>query len=257
MGTKRENEKAGTSEAWRAAATRTGSRDAGTADRRPGSALSCLRRAASGRTVVAVVRRAGDREAGWRPPHPASSGESAELGRLVQEAVRGLKGLHGLRWARRIPGEELAALLGVSGTGRPPRIAGVEPDGGVWRAEGEGLPLAAVEAKTQGEGGNAIERWFKNWSVLSRLGVRVYVTFCSGPGFFDGNKAQRIMELAAALEPSERSKLPDRVWNNPEGRLWLYRYRSASEAVDVQEVMSMALSKAVRDAASGRRPDAS
>lgn len=56
-----------------------------------------------------------------------------------------------------------------------------QPDGGVWFYKGR--MIAAFEAKKQGNAGNAIERWFKNWHHLHKVNDRSpYVTFATGEG---------------------------------------------------------------------------
>jgi hypothetical protein len=63
----------------------------------------------------------------------------------------------------------------------PGGMVGCAPDGGCWFKDG--VLIAAFEAKKQGERGNAIERWYKNWSVLRRINQSItYVTFTSGLG---------------------------------------------------------------------------
>jgi hypothetical protein len=123
-------------------------------------------------------------------------------------------------------------------------LQGVLPDGGVWTLNGEQTPLIAAEAKKQGKQGNAIERWYKNWDVMRALGVKVYVTFCVGDGFFDGNSAERTIASAVAIHEG-RSRSHTEVSNTPTGRLWMYRYRTAEEAaLQMDEVLKMALSRA-------------
>lgn len=43
------------------------------------------------------------------------------------------------------------------------------------------------------------------------------------------------------MTPSDRHKLPDRIWNNPSGRLWLYRYRTPDDADDLAGVIERAV----------------
>ena len=169
----------------------------------------------------------------------AHTTESLRLEAAVRAAVAELAdAFDGLEWRRGYTGAELAALLGIPDA----RIAGVEPDGGVWVRDGR--PVVVAEAKRQGERGNAIERWYKNWSVFRRLGVRTYVTFCAGDGFFDHNSAQRIIETAVAVEDDPARVGHGRVWNTPAGRLWLYRYRRGATVGEVTDVLSAALTAA-------------
>jgi hypothetical protein len=63
----------------------------------------------------------------------------------------------------------------------PGGLGACAPDGGVW-FDGDKL-VAAFEAKKQGNGGNAIERWFKNNYICRNVNPNVfYVTFATGPG---------------------------------------------------------------------------
>lgn len=58
---------------------------------------------------------------------------------------------------------------------------GFAPDGGAWFKDGK--LVAVFEAKKQGEGGNAYERWWDNANTAKYINPDViYVTFCSGPG---------------------------------------------------------------------------
>lgn len=57
---------------------------------------------------------------------------------------------------------------------------GFAPDGGAW-FKGDEL-VAVFEAKKQGLGGNAYERWWDNATTAQYINPNVrYVTFCSGP----------------------------------------------------------------------------
>ena len=63
---------------------------------------------------------------------------------------------------------------------------GCVPDGGMWfdgpRSQPRTLEVV-FEAKYQQDGGNAIERWSKNYLLCYRLSPEVkYVTFMTGPG---------------------------------------------------------------------------
>jgi len=56
-----------------------------------------------------------------------------------------------------------------------------EPDGGVWFVDGR--LVAVFEAKKQNLRGNAIERWFKNNTIVRAINSNAsYVTFASGSG---------------------------------------------------------------------------
>jgi hypothetical protein len=171
----------------------------------------------------------------------ATSEESAGHEKNLRSAVRRTSALHpDLTWRNGYSRTELAEMFGSTGYD----LQGVLPDGGVWTLNGEQTPLIAAEAKKQGKQGNAIERWYKNWDVMRALGVKVYVTFCVGDGFFDGNSAERTIASAVAIHEG-RSRSHTEVWNTPTGRLWMYRYRTAEEAaLQMDEVLKMALSRA-------------
>jgi hypothetical protein len=63
----------------------------------------------------------------------------------------------------------------------PGNLGACQPDGGLWYL-GDKL-VAVFEAKKQGTGGNAIERWFKNNFICRLVSPNVsYVTFATGPG---------------------------------------------------------------------------
>jgi hypothetical protein len=73
--------------------------------------------------------------------------------------------------------------ISVRGKFNPSEVGGgaCQPDGGLWFYNG--ALIAAFEAKYQGRGGNAIERWIKNYDVVRKKGPgSTYVTFASGAG---------------------------------------------------------------------------
>ena len=77
----------------------------------------------------------------------------------------------------------------------PGGIGACEPDGGVWLKDGK--VVAVFEAKKQGTGGNAIERWFKNQFICRALNPEVsYVTFCSGEGAARGAVLEKTLNIA-------------------------------------------------------------
>lgn len=64
---------------------------------------------------------------------------------------------------------------------------GCMPDGGMWfdgnRLKANRKLIAGFEAKHQQDGGNAIERWCKNYMLCKGMNPDVkYITFMSGPG---------------------------------------------------------------------------
>ena len=77
----------------------------------------------------------------------------------------------------------------------PGGIGACEPDGGLW-FRGEVL-VAVFEAKKQGWGGNAIERWFKNEYICRKINPDVtYVTFGIGEGAQVGGSIHKALAVA-------------------------------------------------------------
>lgn len=71
-------------------------------------------------------------------------------------------------------------------------FVGCAPDGGAW-FDKDGKLIVVFEAKKQGKGGNAIERWVKNYEVCRRINPDVkYITFGSGEGFAKDNYCWRM-----------------------------------------------------------------
>jgi hypothetical protein len=57
--------------------------------------------------------------------------------------------------------------------------------------------IAAFEAKKQGNGGNAIERWFKNNFICRMIAPKVsYVTFGIGPGACENGVIPKCLAVA-------------------------------------------------------------
>ena len=78
---------------------------------------------------------------------------------------------------------------------------GCVPDGGMWfdgpRTKLGRLIKAAFEAKHQQDGGNAIERWFKNAFVLNAINPKTnYVTFTCGNGATTNTPIGRTLAIA-------------------------------------------------------------
>lgn len=89
---------------------------------------------------------------------------------LVMEQLRDEYPL--LHYQTRLPAKEIGG-------------GGCEPDGGLWFYDGE--LIMAAEAKHQGHGGNAIERWSKNFDIVRKVGNRAsYLTFTTGAGVLTG-----------------------------------------------------------------------
>lgn len=78
-------------------------------------------------------------------------------------------------------------------------LIGFEPDGGLW-FKGK-KPIAVFEAKKQNRGGNAIERWSKNYHLAKYLNKEiVYVTFGVGGGFAEGEYCHRFAQTMMNTE---------------------------------------------------------
>lgn len=142
-------------------------------------------------------------------------------------------------WRRGFSAAELATHFGVD----PQHMVGVYPDGGIWFLKDDpSRILVAAEAKKQGATGNAIERWYKNEAVLTALGTTIYVTFCSGEGFFDQNPAQRSLEASATiLNRTRQQKAGPQFWNHPFGSHWFYRYPVFASTSEIKKVLLEAL----------------
>lgn len=159
---------------------------------------------------------------GIQPGTTAGNLSSRQLDDLTREYIQTLPSSS--RWLKGLSANELRTALSTR-LDDTSRIAGFRPDGGIF-VDRKRNPLVAVECKFQGERGNAIERWYKNFAVSQRLGVRRYVTFCLGEGFFDGRSAERTLGTAVAIfEPDKKD-----VWDSDEGVLGFYRWRTLAEA---------------------------
>jgi hypothetical protein len=97
---------------------------------------------------------------------------------------------------------------------------GCEPDGGLWFYDGK--LVAVFEAKKQNGGGNAIERWQKNYGIVSSNNVDArYVTFGIGGGFAENQYCYRY-----AVTQLNIQKIPGYKTNNamnvlhPKGQSW-------------------------------------
>lgn len=77
----------------------------------------------------------------------------------------------------------------------PGNVGACQPDGGLWYFENK--LIAAFEAKKQGNGGNAIERWFKNNFICRMIAPKVsYVTFGIGPGACENGVIPKCLAVA-------------------------------------------------------------
>lgn len=77
----------------------------------------------------------------------------------------------------------------------PGNIGACQPDGGLWFIDGK--LVAAFEGKKQGNGGNAIERWFKNNFICRTIAPEIsYVTFATGPGAIERGVIHNCLNVA-------------------------------------------------------------
>lgn len=106
-------------------------------------------------------------------------------------------------------------LVDESGDAVP--VTGCYPDGGVFILTGPSgieIPFFAVEAKYQKTGGNAIERWFKNWTALQSLHSNIMLaTFASGDGAHLDEVIPRTLNWALVSWCAMRNKAAIRKWN--------------------------------------------
>lgn len=166
---------------------------------------------------------------GIQPGTRAHSPESQRLERAVRNFQPSLKDLTHIN---RMGPTEMTKAFGYV------RLTGIEPDGGLWMDGNK--PVFASEAKYQGIAGNAMERWAKNWLFLKELGVKRYVTFCAGPGFFNGHPMDRlIVDIVRTEEPTRKL-----VWNEPIGRLWFYRLKPTDK---IEQTVKRTLAKAFKE----------
>lgn len=160
------------------------------------------------------------RRPGIRPGKPGSH-SSKSLDQLVRAVISDMEVKF---WRPQYSAQELRGIISPN-LSVEHRLTGFRPDGGIFTTD-TGNPLLAIECKYQGNSGNAIERWYKNFAISQRLGIQRYITFCLGEGFFDNNSSSRILTTAAALFQPE---LED-PWFSEEGMLGLYRWRTLEEA---------------------------
>lgn len=107
----------------------------------------------------------------------AATVSSKALDNLVKSISRELKSdFNGISYQRKLTKNNFANHFGYV-----PSTKGCEPDGGIWFRDG--LPVLVVEAKYQGESGNAEERWYKNAQWISHINPKcIYYTLASGTG---------------------------------------------------------------------------
>lgn len=127
-----------------------------------------------------------------------------------------------LNYVKGITGEKFKTLIGSKVEAR---LAGMYPDGGMW-FDDDGKLVLAIECKYQGIKGNAIERWNKNANMARALGVKRYLTFCGGEGFFYPGTSEAIISSSyLALNPKT-----EKIWGNEEDVWGFYRFRTIDEA---------------------------
>lgn len=199
------------------------------------------------RTVEAMSQRQSGFHGGVQDGTTAAGNESFSTEQHLREAACAAAeagGVHA-RWVPGLSSFDIQELLGINNEDL--EVTGIYPDGGIWLITRDGRPLVAAEAKRQGATGNAIERWFKNYCALKALGVRRYLTVCTGDGFFEQNTSQRTLQLAVALEDPERCTAGE-IWNTPRGLLWLYRFKNAQEAgaFDLTSLLTRAIDESLR-----------
>jgi len=98
----------------------------------------------------------------------------------------------------------------------PGGIGACEPDGGLWFKDG--ILVAAFEAKKQGAGGNAIERWFKNQYICRMINPDVtYVTFAVGEGAVVGSSIHKALAVAHPQGFNKYNTKGNACFMRPEG----------------------------------------
>ena len=157
----------------------------------------------------------------------ASSFESCQLEKIVSSYIQDNYSIcFPYFWDRGMSGQEICDKLGID---NPAPIAGVYPDGGIFFNKYD-EPVLAFECKKQGKNGNAVERWYKNAAILTRLGIKRYVTFCEGEGFFNNNSAERILTGAIYLDSSNTNN----IWeDNEDSIFFFFFFRTIQEAEDM------------------------
>ena len=124
-----------------------------------------------------------------------------------------------LSWKRNgLSSLELRQMASVRGLDLPPdfSLGGFGPDGGIFYLScdgGEPLPFLAAEAKYQGIGGNAIERWYKNYHVAKFISPSImFLTFITGPGAEEGRVMKKTLNHALVQHALEHAYMPVRHW---------------------------------------------
>jgi hypothetical protein len=108
-------------------------------------------------------------------------------------------------------------------------LIGCAPDGSIWYKNG--IPIVAIEGKKQGKGGNAIERWNKNYNICRSINPDIrYITFGAREGFEPDGYPYKYAKTQLALEgKTEFNKL------YPNGQSWFINPNgfTQDEAIDI------------------------
>lgn len=129
-------------------------------------------------------------------------GEDAKtLDRIPMEYVREHGYDKSKHWRKGYSAQDIKDYwLKTHGAGIQGDIVGFSPDGGCF-LDRNGNILLAIECKKQGKAGNAIERWYKNDYMLTKLlPCRCYLTLCYGDGFYDGATSENTLKTSAIVE---------------------------------------------------------
>ncbi len=157
-------------------------------------------------------------------------GAATNLEHAISNSLKRIMGLAHERLKTRLPEgwtiehrkgyywHEITKLLRQRGVHIPEdfALAGYFPDGGVFTLHRPGLypiPFLAIEAKHQGTGGNAIERWHKNYTITKLLGYDMaMLTFATGEGCVATGPIPKTLNVALVEYALARLK-PIREWN--------------------------------------------
>lgn len=126
---------------------------------------------------------------GIQPGTTAWDNKSLKHDKLVREAATEVFEVLKAKYPELKKHAKLPKEYIVSGVGA------CAPDGGVWFLDNH--LLAAFEAKKQGPRGNAIERWYKNYFLLTEANSRCpLVTYAIGEGVRVGSPVHKILYAA-------------------------------------------------------------
>lgn len=120
----------------------------------------------------------------WSQSSKKLHGNTEDITKLVVERWQKID--PNIIWQRKLSKYEIISMSNLQVDPETFQLTGVAPDGGVvlYRHRDRGvIPLFSIECKEQQNAGNAIERWFKNFTALKVVNPRMaYVTFCTGAG---------------------------------------------------------------------------